>query len=78
MWVRAKQLLRDSLRWLVPEEGGLRQPFMGDRWCRPAWIEPGDINRVASLAITGISPGKPVSDNVEGHWLAWELLEESW
>jgi hypothetical protein len=64
---------------LAPEEGGLRQPFASDRWCRPAWIEPGDIQHVASLAISGISPGEPISRDVEAHWLAWELLEdEEW
>ena len=71
--MRARQLLRGSLRWLSFEQGGLRQPFVSDRWVRPAWIEPGDIDHVASLVITEISPGEPVSDGVEAFWLAWEL-----
>jgi hypothetical protein len=45
--------MRGSLRWLLPvERGGLRFPFPGDHWVRPAWIEPGDIQHVASLVIT--------------------------
>jgi hypothetical protein len=75
--VRQKQVYRGSLRWLRPEEGGLRQPFSGERWCRPAWIEPGDIQHVASLAITGIKPGQPVSEDVEASWLVWNNLPDN-
>jgi len=77
--VRQKQVYRGSLRWLKPAEGGLRQPFTSDHWCRPAWVEPGDIQHVASLAITGIKPGEPVSADVEASWLFWENLpEDEW
>lgn len=69
MW--SKQVLSGSLWWLAPEEGGLRQPSASDHWCRPAWIEPGDIEHVASLTIEGIEPGAPVSPGVTAFWLAW-------
>jgi hypothetical protein len=77
--VESRQVFRGSLRWLAPEEGGLRIPFPADHWCRPAWIEPGDIQHVASLVVTGIEPGAPVSNDVEAHWLAWQIIAaEDW
>ncbi|TMK84712.1 MAG: hypothetical protein E6G57_14725 [Actinobacteria bacterium] len=72
--MRSKQVVRGSLRWLPPDEGGLKEPFRLDTWCRPAWIEPGDIHHVASLVITGIEPQQPVSPSVEAYWLAWEKI----
>ena len=72
-------MIRGVLRWLPPEEGGLRGPFPADRTCRPAWIEPGGIDRIASLVIRGIVPEAPISDDVEAHWLAWDRIpEEDW
>ena len=77
--VNTRQLFHGSLRWLPAEEGGLRSPLLTDRWVRPAWIEPGDIQHVASLVITGIVPGETVSPHVEAFWLAWERLpEDEW
>jgi hypothetical protein len=77
--MRSRQVLRGSLRWLTPEEGGLRQPFASDHWYRPGWVEPGDIEHVASLVIEGIEPGLPVSPRVTAFWLAWERLpDEDW
>src|SRR5918994_3208513 len=77
--MRSRQVLRGRLEWLAPEEGGLRQPFASDHWCRPAWIEPGDIHHVASLVIEGIEPGQPVSPSVTAFWLAWDLIpDEEW
>jgi hypothetical protein len=77
--MRARQMFYGSLRWLSPEEDGLRQPFGADTWCRPAWIEPGGMDQIASLAITGIVPGQKVSPNVEAFWLFWpELPEDDW
>jgi len=68
-----------TLRWLPPEDGGLRSPFPSDHWCRPAWIEPGDLRLTASLVIENIVPNERVSSNVTAWWLAWEnLSEEEW
>ena len=77
--MRAKQILRGSLRWLSADEGGLRQPFQSDRWCRPAWIEPGDIQHVASLVIEGVEPHEPLSPRVTAFWLMWDRIpDDDW
>lgn len=78
-WVESDLTFHGSLRWLSPEEGGLRVPFPSDHWCRPAWIEPGDIQHVASLVIENIVPNEPISPNVRASWLAWtRLSQEEW
>ena len=77
--MRSRQVLRGSLRWLAPEDGGLRQPFARDHWCRLAWVEPGDIDHIASLVIERIEPRLPVSPHATAFWLAWEHLpDEDW
>ena len=68
------QVAYGRLRWLPPDEGGLRQPLSAEQWVRPAWIEPGGIDQVASLVLENIEPGADASDNVKASWLAWETL----
>lgn len=75
--VDVMQVARGCLRWLPADEGGLREPFAADRWVRPAWIEPGDIEHVASLVLENIRPAVATCEDVKVSWLAWELLPAS-
>ena len=77
--MRTRQVIHGSLRWLAPDDGGLRVPFPSDHWARPAWIEPGDIQHVATLIISGIVPGQPVSPDVSAYWGMWDrITDEEW
>ena len=71
-----RQMMRGTLRWVAPEDGGRKSPLLGAHLAVTAYAPLGEPPDHWSIVLDGIAPGQRECE-VHVHWLAWENVDFS-
>lgn len=66
-----KVVMSGILRWIPAEAGGRSRPFGGGQYVPTAFVEPGTIDDIWSIAFEYVPPGNSDCE-ARASWLAWE------